>query len=72
VRLPIALSTYYEQKTRQAYPGRLPLRAQRDARLRSEIRCVWKANWQVCGTRKTWLRLNRKGIDVVRRTVAQS
>ena len=32
--LPIAPSTYYEQKARQADPSRLPVRAQREAQLR--------------------------------------
>ena len=35
--LPIAPSTYYEQKARAADPTRLPKRAQRDAELRVEM-----------------------------------
>jgi putative transposase len=42
--LPIAPSTYYERKARQADPKRLPERAKRDAYLRPEIRRVWEAN----------------------------
>ena len=34
--VPIAPSTYYEQKARQAEPSRLPARAQREAQLRPE------------------------------------
>ena len=67
--LPIAPSTYYEQKARQADPGRLPLRTQRDAMLRGQIRRVWGANFQVYGARKVWRQLNREGIQVARCTV---
>ena len=35
--LPIAPSTYYQQKARQADPSRRPRRLVRDARLREEI-----------------------------------
>ncbi len=35
--LPIAPSTYYEQRARQRDPSRLPKRARRDAELRCEI-----------------------------------
>jgi hypothetical protein len=35
--VPIAPSTYYEQKVRQRDPTRLPARAHRDAALRPEI-----------------------------------
>jgi len=34
--IPIAPSTYYEQKSRQADPGRFPLRTKRDGILRDE------------------------------------
>lgn len=69
--LPIAPSTYYEQKARQAAPDRLPLRTQRDAILRDHIRRVWEANFQVYGVRKVWRQLNREGIPVARCTVAR-
>ena len=42
--LPIAPSTYYEQKAKQAAPGRLSARARRDAALCEEIQRVWNAN----------------------------
>ena len=67
--LPIAPSTYYEQKARQADPGRLALRTQRDAKLRDQIRRVWETNFQVYGARKVWRQLNREGIQVARFTV---
>ena len=36
-QLPIAPSTYYEHKSRQADPSRLPPRVQRDAELSGSI-----------------------------------
>lgn len=67
--LPIAPSTYYEHKARQADPGRLPRRTQRDAMLRDHIRRVWDENFQVYGVRKVWRQLKREGIEVARCTV---
>ena len=67
--LPIAPSSYYEQKARQADPDRLPLRTQQDALLRDHIRRVWEANFRVYGARKVWRQLNREGIPVARCTV---
>jgi len=67
--LPIAPSTYYEQKARQADPSRLPRRAVRDAELREEIERIWKENRSVYGARKVWLQLKREGFAVARCTV---
>ena len=67
--LPIAPSTYYEHRTRQANPGRLPPRAKRDAFLRPEIQRVWDDNFQVYGARKIWRQLNREETLVARCTV---
>jgi len=67
--LPIAPSTYYEQKARQADPSRLPPRTKRDIELREHIRRVWKANFEVYGARKVWRQLQREGIKVARCTV---
>lgn len=67
--LPIAPSTYYEHKARQADPGCLPHRAKRDAYLRVEIRRVWDENFGVYGARKVWRQLIREGIEVARCTV---
>jgi len=50
--LPIAPSTYYEQKARQANPSRLPERARRDAVLCGEIERVWRENRRLYGARK--------------------
>ena len=43
--LPLAPSTYYEQKARQKDPARLPARAKRDQELREEIRRVRRENF---------------------------
>lgn len=62
--LPIAPSTYYEQKARQADLKRLPARAQRDNELRPEIERVWRANRRIYGAKKVWKQLKREGIRV--------
>ena len=67
--LPVAPSTYYEQKARQADPSRLPDRARRDATLKVEIKRVWNENRQVYGARKVWRQLLREGFAVARCTV---
>ena len=67
--LPIAPSSYYEQRSRQRDPGLLPLRTKREAILRDEIRRVWEANFRVYGARKVWRQLKREGIQVARCTV---
>ena len=67
--LPIAPSTYYEQKARQADPDRLPVRAKRDRVLSEEILRVWKENFGVYGVRKVWRQLGREGFEVARCTV---
>ena len=67
--LPIAPSTYYEQKACQADPSRLPARARRDAVLCEEIERVWKENRQVYGARKVWRQLRRENFKVARCTV---
>jgi transposase InsO family protein len=69
--LPIAPSTYYEHAARRADPERLPSRAQRDVRLRYEIRRVWEANFRVYGVRKVWRQLCREGIAIARCTTAR-
>ena len=67
--LPIAPSTYYEQKARQVDPSRLPARAIRDAELCPEIERVFEENRRVYGAPKVWRQLNREGIEVARCTV---
>lgn len=67
--LPIASSTYHEQKARQGDPSRLPARVRRDAVLRDEIQRVWDENRCVYGARKVWDQLEREGFSVARCTV---
>ncbi len=67
--LPIAPSTYYEQKAREADPSRLPERVQRDAILCEEITRVWEENRRIYGARKVWRQLRREGMKVARCTV---
>ena len=62
--LPIAPSTYNEQKARQVDPSRLPKRAQRDAVLCVEIDRIWHENRGVYGARKVWKQLQREDIPV--------
>jgi transposase InsO family protein len=68
-QLPIAPSTYYESKAREADPARLPARAQRDIGLSGDIRRVYDENFRVYGARKVWRQLNREQITVARCTV---
>jgi len=67
--LPIAPSRYYEYKAREADPGRLPPRLQRDRALGCEIRRVHEENFGVYGARKLWRQLCRENILVARCTV---
>ena len=69
--LPIAPSTYYSHKAREADPALRPARAKRDEELRAEIQRVWEANFRVYGVRKIWRQLTREGITVARCTVAR-
>ena len=68
-QLPIAPSTYYETKSRQADASRLPPRTQRDMELMAEIRRVHEENFRVYGAKKIWQQLNREDWDVARCTV---
>ncbi len=67
--LPIAQSTYYGHKAREADPGRLPPRVVRDAELCTSIQRVWDENYRVYGARKVWKQLRREGRPVARCTV---
>ena len=69
--IPIAPSTYYQHKAWQRDPESRSLRAQRDERLRGEIRRVWTQNFEVYGARKLWRQLHREGTPVARCTVAR-
>jgi putative transposase len=67
--LPIAPSTYFDHRAKQADPARLSARARRDAALRSKINLVFEQNLKVYGARKVWLQMNREGVSVARYTV---
>ncbi len=69
--LPIAPSTYYWHKAREADPSLRSARAQRDELLRPLVRRVWDQNFQVYGAEQVWTQLNREGIRVARCTVAR-
>jgi transposase InsO family protein len=58
--LPIAPSTYYEHKARQAHPERCSDRAKQDVVVRGHIRRIWQDNYQVYGVRKVWQALIRE------------
>ena len=62
--LPIAPSTYYWHKAREADPSLRSARAQRDELLRPLVRRVWDQNFQVYGAEKVWTQLNREGIPL--------
>ena len=68
---PIAPSTYYESKAREADRSRLPARAHCDAQLREHIARVWEEHYRVYGVRKVWRQLRREGVVVARCTVAR-
>lgn len=67
--LPIAPSTYFDHRAKQADPARLSARARRDAALRLKINHVFEQNLKVYGARKVWLQLKRAGSEVARYTV---
>jgi putative transposase len=67
--LPIAPSTYFDHRAKQADPARLSARARRDAALRPKINRVFEDNLKVYGARKVWLQMNREGVSVARYTV---
>ena len=68
-QLPIAVSTYYEHKSRQTDPNREPDRVRHDRWLEAEIQRVWDENLQVYGAKKVWRQLKREGIAAARCTV---
>ena len=68
-QLPIAPSTYYEAKARQADPNKEPARNKRDAVLIPEIQRVYDENFQVYGAKKVWRQLHRENWAVARCTV---
>ena len=69
--LPIAPSTYFDNRAKQANPEKLSFRAKRDIVLQQEIHRVFHENFRVYGVRKVWQQLRREGLDVARCTVAR-
>jgi hypothetical protein len=69
--LRIAPSTYRAHVAQRRDPTKASMRAKRDARLRTEIRRVFAANFGVYGVRKIWRQLGREGASVARCTVAR-
>ncbi len=67
--LPIAPSTYFDHRAKQADPARLSARVRRDAALRPKISRVFEDNLKVYGARKVWLQMNRESVSVARYTV---
>jgi transposase InsO family protein len=68
--LPIAPSTCYEHRARQAKPELRSDREKRDEELRGHIRRVWEESFGgVYGVRKVWHQLGHEGIEVARCTV---
>jgi putative transposase len=68
--LPIAPSTYYEHRARQAKPELRSDREKRDEELRGHIRRVWEESFGgVYGVRKVWHQLGHEGIEAARCTV---
>jgi putative transposase len=66
--LPIAPSTYYEQKAQERDPDRRSARAKRDEALKPEVERVYVENFCVYGARKIWKQLNRESIPIARCT----
>lgn len=68
-QLPIAPSTYYLYKAREADSALIAPRHLRDQALLAHIQRIWEENFRVYGARKVWRQLNREGIRVARCTV---
>ena len=66
--LPIASSTYYAAKHRQAEPS---ARAVRDAAMVQVLMVLWVANRKVYGAHKLWKAARRAGHDIGRDQVAR-
>ena len=67
--LPIAPSTYYEHKARQADRSRLPAREHADVLARGHVRRVWQNSGGRYGVRKVWKQLHREDIPIAKCTV---
>jgi len=65
-QLPIAPSTYYEHKRREADPSRCAARTRRDQELLEHIRQVHDEHHGVYGARKVWRQLRAEGCTAPR------
>lgn len=65
-QLPIAPSTYYEQKARAADPTRVPRRTERHRQLRPEVERLWRAARCAYRAKKVWNQLNREAMPPAR------
>ena len=68
-QLPITPSPYYEHKSRQVDPSRLPPRGPRDGEVTGSIHRLWEEIFRAYGARKVWRQLRRGGIPVARCTI---
>ena len=68
-QLPIAPSTYYRYRAREADVSKVPVRHRRDQALKPHIQRAWDENYQAYGARKVWLQLTRERIIVARCTI---
>ena len=66
--LPIASSTYYAAKRREASPS---ARSVRDAVMMQVLMALWVANRKVYGAHKLWKAARRAGHDIGRDQVAR-
>jgi transposase InsO family protein len=64
--LQVAPSTYYAARNRTPSP-----RAERDAELTPRLVGIWKANYEVYGSRKLWKAARRAGIEIGRDQTAR-
>ena len=67
--MPIAPSTYFDHRAKQADPAKLSARVRRDAALRPTISRVFERNHKIYGARKVWLQMKREGVSIARYTV---
>jgi len=69
--LPIAPSTYYENKAQRMDPDKRSKRQKSDDLWQIEIKRVWDANQKVYGARKVWIQLKREKHRVAKCTIAR-
>jgi putative transposase len=69
--LPIAPSTYYERKARDADPDLEPDRTRRDKILKGEVQRIWDDNRKVYGAKKVWKALIKENRFLVARCTVE-